>query len=268
MTYMWEEINSAAPIGYSTELYLNYNAFSTANFSAGSNALSTGGATCAFRLLVCQLHAGRCRRIGDRISYTQRPSFGLYPLSETGGRYHPIAPYFRDSYKITPKLTIDYGLRWDYLPPFHEVKDRWTFLNPNLTNPLTSPPACCSSPATTAALASAADAELLFPPTGRTSARASALPGRSTTRPSFAPVSQLSSRRLAASVDEAETPPAPARPASTFLQLAPLEVGTGATAGPSYYLNNSQQRNQPGEHRHLHLSWQLPYRRNPWRRRN
>jgi hypothetical protein len=29
------------------------------------------------------------------------------------------------------------GLRWDYLPPFHEVKDRWTFLNPNLTNPLT-----------------------------------------------------------------------------------------------------------------------------------
>jgi hypothetical protein len=68
---------------------------------------------------------------------TSAPSIGLFPLSETGGRYHPFAPYFRDSYKITPKLTIDYGLRWDYLPPFHEVKDRWTFFNPNLTNPLT-----------------------------------------------------------------------------------------------------------------------------------
>ena len=33
-SYLWEEINSAAPIGFSTELYLNYNAYSTANFAA------------------------------------------------------------------------------------------------------------------------------------------------------------------------------------------------------------------------------------------
>ena len=58
----------------------------------------------ALWLFVCQLHAGRRRRLGIRPTLTA-PSFGLYPLSETGGRYHPIAPYFRDSYKITPKLT-------------------------------------------------------------------------------------------------------------------------------------------------------------------
>jgi hypothetical protein len=134
-SYLWEEINSAAPIGFSTELYLNYNGFSTANFAANSNALSTGTATApsGFSFASYMLGAGG----GSASAENTAPSFGLFPLSETGGRYHPMAPYIQDSYKISPKLTVDIGLRWDYLPPFHEVKDRWTFLNPNLTNPLT-----------------------------------------------------------------------------------------------------------------------------------
>jgi outer membrane receptor protein involved in Fe transport len=57
-----------------------------------------------------------------------------------GGRYRPIAPYVEDSFKVTPKLTLDLGLRWDYLPPYHEVKDRWTFLNPNINNGITGTP--------------------------------------------------------------------------------------------------------------------------------
>lgn len=139
-TYMWEEINSAAPIGYSTELYLNYNGYSTANFGAGSNALSTGSATSLSGFSFASYMLGAVAGSSSNSSAAAAPSFGLFPLSETGGRYHPIAPYFRDSYRITPKLTIDYGIRWDYLPPFHEVKNRWTFLNPNLTNPLTQSP--------------------------------------------------------------------------------------------------------------------------------
>ncbi len=135
-SYLWEEINSAAPIGFSTELYLNYNAYSTANFAAGSNALSTGTAAAPSGFSFASYLLGAVG--GSASAENTAPSFGLYPLSETGGRYHPIAPYFSDSYKITPKLTIELGLRWDYLPPFHEVKDRWTFLNPNLTNPLTN----------------------------------------------------------------------------------------------------------------------------------
>jgi len=59
------------------------------------------------------------------------------PFSVLGGRYHALAPYLQDTYTITPKLTLTVGLRWDYIPTYRESKDRWSFLNPNLTNPLT-----------------------------------------------------------------------------------------------------------------------------------
>jgi hypothetical protein len=68
------------------------------------------------------------------------PSINLQPVSEVGGRYHVAAPYIQDNWKLTDKLTVDLGLRWDYFPPFHEVKDRWSYLNPNLTNAATGTP--------------------------------------------------------------------------------------------------------------------------------
>jgi hypothetical protein len=61
----------------------------------------------------------------------------LQPFSDTGERFKPISPYVQDDYKITPKLTLNIGLRWDYMPPFHEVLNRWSFLNATLTNPYT-----------------------------------------------------------------------------------------------------------------------------------
>jgi len=132
-SYLWEEVNSAAPVGYSTELYLNYNGFSTANYTANTNALSTSASGQAFASFMLGAIGG-----GSSGTTTAAPSMGLYPLSETGGRYHPFSPYVRDSFKLTQKLTVEMGMRWDYFPPFHEVKDRWTFLNPALVNPLTN----------------------------------------------------------------------------------------------------------------------------------
>ena len=65
---------------------------------------------------------------------------GIQPFSETGGRYRPISPYFQDDFKVTPHLTLNLGLRYDYLPPYHEVLDRFSFFNPNAINPLTGTP--------------------------------------------------------------------------------------------------------------------------------
>ena len=52
-----------------------------------------------------------------------------------GGRYKPFAPYISDNWRATSKLTLDLGLRWDYLQPYHEVLNRIAFLNPNVINP-------------------------------------------------------------------------------------------------------------------------------------
>jgi hypothetical protein len=127
LTYQWQEINNANPATYSGTLQLPITAYSTANFSG--SALTLGTATTPSGDSYASFLLGA---IGGS------PSLGLQPVSEEGGRYRPLAPYAMDSFKLNSKLTIDLGLRWDYLPPYHEVKDRWTFLNPALTNPLTN----------------------------------------------------------------------------------------------------------------------------------
>jgi Carboxypeptidase regulatory-like domain/TonB dependent receptor len=61
----------------------------------------------------------------------------LQPFGVVGGRFKPWAIYFQDDYKVTPKLTLNLGLRWDWIPTYTETLDRWSFLNPGITNPVT-----------------------------------------------------------------------------------------------------------------------------------
>jgi hypothetical protein len=124
-TYLWEQANSSAPVGYSGEIGLPFNSSSTANYTANTTQLSaTSGLSYASFLL-------------GAVSAT---SVGLQPVSELGGRYREASPYAEDSWKVSQKLTVNLGIRWDYYQPYHEVKDRWTFLNPTLTNPATGTP--------------------------------------------------------------------------------------------------------------------------------
>ncbi len=46
-----------------------------------------------------------------------------------------VAPYIQDDIKITPKLTINAGLRWDIMLPFVEKKNQIVFLNQTGANP-------------------------------------------------------------------------------------------------------------------------------------
>ena len=131
LAFQWEEDNNANPATYSSVMDFAYNAYSTANYGAGSNGLTTGSASVPSGYSYASYLLGA---IGGS------PTLALQPVSEEGGRYKTIAPYAEDIYKFSPKLTLDIGLRWDYLPPYHEVKDRWTFLNPNLTNGITGTP--------------------------------------------------------------------------------------------------------------------------------
>ncbi len=126
----WQQINNANPATYTGVLALAYNSFSTAQYSANSSQLNSGsGYSYASYLLGAVGNTG-----------STAPSIGLQPVSEVGGRYRPISPYVEDSYKVSSKVTLDLGLRWDYFPPYREVKDRWTFLNPNIVNAATGTP--------------------------------------------------------------------------------------------------------------------------------
>jgi hypothetical protein len=143
LTFQFENINNANPATYTGVLGLNYNAYSTANFGAGGSTLSLGGSGYAGTATGPSGYAYASfllGAIGGSTSGGGTPSLGLQPVSEEGGRYKTISPYVEDTYKLTPKLTAVIGLRWDYLPPYHEVKDHWTFLNPNITDPLTGTP--------------------------------------------------------------------------------------------------------------------------------
>jgi Carboxypeptidase regulatory-like domain/TonB dependent receptor len=58
-----------------------------------------------------------------------------YAPVRPGFRFRYYAGYIQDSYKVTPKLTVNAGLRWEAsLPPF-EAHDRMSSFEPDVPNP-------------------------------------------------------------------------------------------------------------------------------------
>lgn len=53
----------------------------------------------------------------------------------TSGRFYTYAFWAQDDYKVTPRLSLNLGLRYDIMKPYTEVYDRWSFMNPDLPNP-------------------------------------------------------------------------------------------------------------------------------------
>jgi hypothetical protein len=66
-------------------------------------------------------------------------SFDLLGILSADTRTWDVAGYFQDDYKLSPRLVINAGLRYEWLPPFSALHGRATNLNPALINP--NPPA-------------------------------------------------------------------------------------------------------------------------------
>jgi Carboxypeptidase regulatory-like domain len=125
--FEWLEFNDLYAYEGSTPLTLSFAVTETAQVS-GSSASATKNTGLAY--------ASYLLGAVDSSSYTEyAPN-----AQETGSRYHPFAVYANDDWKLTPKLTLNAGLRWDVMPPFREVENRFSFLNPTMTNPVTGTP--------------------------------------------------------------------------------------------------------------------------------
>lgn len=243
LTFQWQEINNANPATFTGVLDLAFNAYSTANYGSGSNALSTGSsgapgtATGPTGFSYASFLLGAVG--GSTSNDTSAPSLGLDYVSELAGRYKVVSPYIRDSYKLTSKLTLDLGLRWDYLPPYHELRDRWTFLNPTMTNPLTNTPgilqfagnyggsgvSCgCTTPVQT-----------YWKNWGPRVGVAYSIDNKTVIRAGFGVVYSQGGGvggRGGAYNGTGQT-------GFNTTAIGPTESGTGATAGPSYWLNSN-----------------------------
>ena len=132
-TFLFMQVKNAGPVGPTGLLTLPYNAITTASYAANSSALASAQSSTA----------------GGGYSYASfligavggSPTIALQPLvPQVDSRYKAFAPYVSDTWKVNSRLTVDMGLRWDYMQPYHELKNHFTFMNPNLTNPSTNTP--------------------------------------------------------------------------------------------------------------------------------
>jgi len=120
----WIQYNFNTALSGTTPVTLASAVTETAGFTnATTLAPSTGVSYASF--LVGQI---------DKASLTQNT------VQETGGRFRPISPYIQDNWKVSSKLTLDLGVRWDYYPTYTEKNNVLSFFNPTLTNPITGAP--------------------------------------------------------------------------------------------------------------------------------
>ena len=118
----WLQYNVTPDTGGSSPLTIASAVTETAGLSKGTFAAiaNTGLAYASFLI-------GE----NDKGSLTQNL------VQQYNSRFRAISPYVQDNWKVTEKLTLDLGLRWDYFPTLLDAHDNMSFFNPNLANPIT-----------------------------------------------------------------------------------------------------------------------------------
>lgn len=124
----WMLYNTASATGGSTPITLANTSTETANFA--STNTSTSGYTMDSKtgLPYASFLLGQI----DKGSFTD---YSYHP--EYGARFRAISPWVQDDWKVSQKLTLNLGLRYDFFPTVREVNDYGSFFNPNLANPVT-----------------------------------------------------------------------------------------------------------------------------------
>ena len=144
----WSSSNSTGPVATNTYTVLDNLTWikNRHNITFGAQAQwletnggSYGGFSNSLSLTYNSLEAGEPYAsflLGSVYSY----SGGTQSISDLGARYRPMSPYIQDNWQVSPKLTLNLGFRYDYLQPYHEVKDRISFINPSMMNPIVGIP--------------------------------------------------------------------------------------------------------------------------------
>jgi hypothetical protein len=68
--------------------------------------------------------------LGVYTSYTQASQ-----KVATNSVYNTVEGYIQDTWRVTPKFTLDYGLRFSYLGPVHDLRQQEEYFEPNLFDP-------------------------------------------------------------------------------------------------------------------------------------
>ena len=137
MTYQFQGLNNANPATYTGVLSLPFNQSPTASYTQGATGCAVGVQGCSNAVDLSATGYGYASFLLGAVDPISLP---LQNVATIYSRIKPFAPYVSDSFKVNAKLTLDIGLRWDYLPPLHWKFDKFTYLNPSLTNPATGSP--------------------------------------------------------------------------------------------------------------------------------
>jgi hypothetical protein len=103
--------NGTSESGQSGNLYFS-------RLGTGLNEFTSGNALASFLL--------------GQVAYGD---YNIQTLQSTYVRFSGYNLHAGDSWKVTPKLTLNFGIRWDLFTPTYEKYDNFSFLDPNGLNP-------------------------------------------------------------------------------------------------------------------------------------
>lgn len=126
----WLQSNGGSYGGYSKTLALNYRAVDT-SYCVQSSVVT---------VLQCPNNTDGAAYASFLVGAVYSGSLSVQSIQDVGARYRPMAPYIQDNWQVGPKLTLNLGIRYDYLQPYHEVQNRISFLNVSTINPVVGIP--------------------------------------------------------------------------------------------------------------------------------